>query len=247
MRTDVLGVGFDDLTLEEAAAAGAALVEAGGFHYAVTPNPEFLLAAKHNPAFRQALLGADLVLADGVGVVYSAKILGRPLKGKVPGIDFAQRLLAWMARHGKRLFLLGAKPGVAELAAERLQKQHPGLKIAGTHDGYFKEDAPVAAAIRESGADCVFVCLGAPKQELWMARWGQHTGAKLAIGLGGCLDVFAGNVERAPERWQKLGLEWAYRLKKEPKRIGRMAKLPLVLVKAAGQRVHPGKPNKKGD
>ena len=117
MRTDVLGVGFDDLTLEEAAAAGAALVDAGGFHYAVTPNPEFLLAAKHTPAFRQALLGADLVLADGVGVVYSAKILGRPLKGKVPGIDFAQRLLAWMARHGKRLFLLGAKPGVAELAA----------------------------------------------------------------------------------------------------------------------------------
>ena len=110
MRTDVLGVGFDDLTLEEAAAAGAALVDAGGFHYAVTPNPEFLLAAKHNPAFRQALLGADLVLADGVGVVYSAKILGRPLKGKVPGIDFAQRLLAWMARHGKRLFLLGPSP-----------------------------------------------------------------------------------------------------------------------------------------
>ena len=129
MRTDVLGVGFDDLTLEEAAAAGAALVDAGGFHYAVTPNPEFLLAAKHNPAFRQALLGADLVLADGVGVVYSAKILGRPLKGKVPGIDFAQRLLAWMARHGKRLFLLGAKPGVAELAAANLKDAHPGCVI----------------------------------------------------------------------------------------------------------------------
>ena len=140
MRTDVLGVGFDDLTLEEAAAAGAALVEAGGFHYAVTPNPEFLLAAKHNPAFRQALLGADLVLADGVGVVYSAKILGRPLKGKVPGIDFAQRLLAWMARHGKRLFLLGAKPGVAELAAANLKDAHPGLIVCGTHDGYFRED-----------------------------------------------------------------------------------------------------------
>ena len=143
MRTDVLGVGFDDLTLEEAAAAGAALVEAGGFHYAVTPNPEFLLAAKHNPAFRQALLGADLVLADGVGVVYSAKILGRPLKGKVPGIDFAQRLLAWMARHGKRLFLLGAKPGVAELAAANLKDAHPGLIVCGTHDGYFREDGPV--------------------------------------------------------------------------------------------------------
>ena len=142
MRTDVLGVGFDDLTLEEAAAAGAALVEAGGFHYAVTPNPEFLLAAKHNPAFRQALLGADLVLADGVGVVYSAKILGRPLKGKVPGIDFAQRLLAWMARHGKRLFLLGAKPGVAELAAANLKDAHPGLIVCGTHDGYFRTCSP---------------------------------------------------------------------------------------------------------
>ena len=114
MRTDILGVGFDDLTLDEAARAGAALVERGGFHYAVTPNPEFLLEARTNAAFRQTLLDADLVLADGIGVIYSAKILGRPLKGKVTGIDFAQRLLRWMAAQGKRLFLLGAKPGVAE-------------------------------------------------------------------------------------------------------------------------------------
>ena len=230
MRTDVLGVGFDDLTLEEAAAAGAALVDAGGFHYAVTPNPEFLLAAKHNPAFRQALLGADLVLADGVGVVYSAKILGRPLKGKVPGIDFAQRLLAWMARHGKRLFLLGAKPGVAELAGKRLSGQYPGLKIAGTHDGYFQEDAPVVEDIRASGADVVLVCLGAPKQEKWMAKNGADTGAHLLCGLGGSLDVFAGVVERAPKFWCDHGLEWLYRLLKEPRRAGRMMKLPLFLV-----------------
>ena len=230
MRTDVLGVGFDDLTLEEAAAAGAALVEAGGFHYAVTPNPEFLLAAKHNPAFRQALLGADLVLADGVGVVYSAKILGRPLKGKVPGIDFAQRLLAWMARHGKRLFLLGAKPGVAEQAGARLAEQYPGLRIAGTHDGYFQEDEPVVEEIRRSGADVVFVCLGAPKQELWMERWGKECGAGLLCGLGGSLDVFAGTVERAPRFWREHGLEWFYRLCKEPRRAGRMMKLPLFLI-----------------
>lgn len=237
MRTDILGVGFDDLTLEEAATAGASLVEDQGFHYAVTPNPEFLLAARKDQPFRQALLDADLVLADGVGVVYSAKLLGRPLKGRVPGIEFAQALMGWMAKHGKRLFLLGAKPGVAELAAANLRDRYPGLILCGTHDGYFKEDEPVVQAIRESGADVVFVCLGAPKQEFWMAKHGPATGAHLMVGLGGSLDVFAGVVERAPEGFQKLGLEWLYRLMKEPKRFGRMAKLPLVLVYALAGRI----------
>lgn len=237
MRTDILGVGFDDLTLEEAAAAGAALVGAQGFHYAVTPNPEFLLAARKDQPFRQALLDADLVLADGVGVVYSAKLLGRPLKGRVPGIEFAQALMGWMAKHGKRLFLLGAKPGVAELAAANLRDRYPGLILCGTHDGYFKEDEPVVQAIRESGADVVFVCLGAPKQEFWMVEHGPATGAHLMVGLGGSLDVFAGVVDRAPEGFQKLGLEWLYRLMKEPKRFGRMAKLPLVLVYALAGRM----------
>ena len=237
MRTDVLGVGFDNLTLEEAAGTGAALAEAEGFHYAVTPNPEFLLAARKDPAFAQALAGADLVLADGVGVVYSARILGRPLKGRSPGIEFAQRLMGWMAAHGKRLFLLGAKPGVAELAAANLKDKYPGLIVCGTHDGYFKEDGPVVEAIRQSAADVVFVCLGAPKQEFWMVRNGPATGAHLMVGLGGSLDVFAGVVERAPKGFQKLGLEWLYRLMKEPKRIGRMARLPLVLVYALGARM----------
>ena len=237
LRTDVLGVGFDDLTLAEAAETGAGLVEADGFHYTVTPNPEFLLAARKNPEFRQALLGADLVLPDGIGVVYSAKILGRPLKGRVPGIEFAQRLLAWMAHHGKRLFLLGAKPGVAELAAANLKSTYPGLIICGTHDGYFKEDGPVVEEIRAASADVVFVCLGAPKQEFWMVQNGPATGAHLMIGLGGSLDVFAGVVDRAPKAFQKLGLEWLHRLMKEPKRIGRMAKLPLVLWYSMGQRI----------
>jgi len=230
-------VAFDNLTLEEAAAAGADLVEAGGFHYAVTPNPEFLLAAKKDAQFRQALLGADLVLADGVGVTYAAKILGRPLKGRVPGIDFAQRLLAWMAAHGRRLYLLGAKPGVAEQAAVNLKRSYPGLVICGTHDGYFQEDAPVAADIRAQGADVVFVCLGAPKQELWMVRNGPESGAALMVGLGGSLDVFAGVAERAPEGFQRLGLEWLYRLIREPSRIGRMSKLPLVLGDALAARL----------
>lgn len=230
LRTDILGVGFDDLTLEEAVARGTAFLEEDRFHYVVTPNPELVDRASREGAFREALNGADLVLPDGIGVIYAARILGRPLKGRCPGIDFASGLMASMAAGGKRLYLLGAKPGVADMAAERLQKQYPGLKIAGTHDGYFKEDAPVVEAIRESGADCVFVCLGAPKQELWMARNGPATGAHLLCGLGGSLDVFAGTVERAPKFWSDHGLEWFYRLCKEPKRIGRMMKLPLFLV-----------------
>ena len=237
MRTDILGVGFDNLTLEEAAQAAADLIEGGGFHYAVTPNPEFLRLAKKDGEFRAVLNGAGLVLPDGVGVTYAAKLLGRPLKGKVPGIDFAARLMAWMAGEGKRLFLLGAKPGVAEQAALNLLAAYPGLIICGTHDGYFQDSTPVVEEIRASCADVVFVCLGAPKQEFWMAQYGPLTGAKLMVGLGGSLDVFAGVVERAPEGWQRLGLEWLYRLIKEPRRIGRMAKLPLVLVDAAGARI----------
>ena len=237
MKTDILGIRFDDLTREEAAQAGAGLLRSGSFHYVVTPNPEFILSSEKDPEFRRILNEADLVLPDGIGVVYSAKILGTPLKERVPGIDFAADMLAQLNEMGGRLFLLGAKPGVAELAAANLKDAHPGLIVCGTHDGYFREDGPVVEEIRAAAADVVFVCLGAPKQELWMVEHGPATGAHLMVGLGGSLDVFAGVVERAPEGFQKLGLEWLYRLAKEPKRIGRMAKLPLVLVQAAGARL----------
>jgi len=237
LKIDILGIRFDNLTLDEMAAAGIESLRRGGFHYAVTPNPEFLLSAQKDPEFAEVLNGADLVMPDGVGVVYAAKILGTPLKERVPGVDFAKRMAAWCAQGGKKLFLLGAKPGIAEQAAENLCREYPGLVVCGTHDGYFKEDAPVAEAVRAAGADLVFVCLGAPRQEKWMAQWGPTTGASLMVGLGGALDVFAGAVQRAPEGWQKLGLEWLYRLLREPKRFSRMARLPLVLVQAAGRRI----------
>lgn len=236
MRIDVLGVGFDNVTMDQAVAEGVRLMNEDGAHYVVTPNPEIVETCREDSEAMEAVRRADMVIADGIGVVYGAKILGTPLKGRVPGIEFAQNLMGRMAESGKSLFLLGAKPGIADQAAEKLKVRYPGLQIAGTHDGYFKEDGPVLTQIRDSGADVVFVCLGAPKQEKWMLHNGEATGAHLLVGLGGCLDVFSGNVQRAPEAFQKLGLEWLYRLLKNPSRIGRMMKLPLFLVHAAGEK-----------
>ena len=236
MRVDVLGVGFDSVTLDQAVERGMELLRVGGAHYAVTPNPEIVEACRRDRAVMDAVNGADLVLADGIGVIYGARILGTPLPGRVTGISFAQGLMAEMAKSGEGLFLLGAKPGYAQQAAENLCRQYPGLNIVGTNDGYFKDDGPVVEKIRASGARAVFVCLGAPKQELWMVKNGAETGAGLLVGLGGCLDVFSGNVKRAPVLFQRLGLEWFYRLCKEPRRIGRMMKLPLFLIHAAAER-----------
>ena len=230
MRINVLGVGFDNVTMDEAAVRGMELLHSPGTHYVVTPNPEIVEVCRENLAARQAVNGADLVLPDGVGVVKGAGMLGTPLKEKVPGIEFAAGLMERMAAEGLSLYLLGAKPGVAEAAGERLAARYPGLKIAGTRDGYFQEDGPVLEDIRQSGADCVFVCLGAPKQELWMAKHGKAAGARLLCGLGGSLDVFAGVVERAPKFWSDHGLEWFYRLCSDPRRAGRMMKLPLFLI-----------------
>ena len=230
MRIDVLGVGFDNVTMDEAVGRAMDFLAEEGTHYVATPNPEIVEVCRENPAARAAVNGADLVLPDGIGVIKGAAMLGTPLRERVPGIEFAARLMARMAEEGRSLFLLGAKPGVAEEAARRLTVQYPGLRIAGTHDGYFQDDAPVIEAIRRSGAEAVFVCLGAPKQELWMAKNGAATGARLLCGLGGSLDIFAGNVERAPQFWREHGLEWLYRLCREPRRIGRMMKLPLFLV-----------------
>lgn len=236
MRVDILGVGFDNVTMDQAVAEGLRLMSAEGAHYVATPNPEIVEVCREDPEARAAVNGADLVIADGVGVIYGAKLLGTPLKERLPGIEFAKRLMAEMAKNGKKLYLLGAKPGVAEEAARRLRTQYPGLVIAGTHDGYFQEDGPVTEAIRGSGADVVFVCLGAPKQEKWMRKNGEATGAHLLVGLGGCLDVFSGAVQRAPEVFQRLGLEWLHRLAKNPSRIGRMMKLPLFLVHVGAER-----------
>lgn len=235
MRTDILGVGFDDLTLEEAVARGTAFLEEDRFHYVVTPNPELV----DRPAGR-GLPGGPQRSRSGASGRYRRDICrqdpGPPPEGALPGIDFASGLMASMAAGGKRLYLLGAKPGVAEAAARNLEARYPGLSICGTHDGYFQEDGPVVEEIRRSGADAVFVCLGAPKQEYWMREHGPATGAR-------SWPAWAGVWMYSPAWWsgplragQKMGLEWLYRLMKEPSRIGRMARLPLFLASALGER-----------
>ncbi len=174
---------------------------------------------------------AALVLPDGIGIIYAAKILGEGLPGRVPGIEFAEELCAAMAKENMRLFLLGAKPGIAEKAGANLCAKFPGLVLAGTHDGYFKDTQQVVDAINAAGgADAVFVCLGAPKQEKFIAANIDDIHGTLFCGLGGSLDVFAGVSRRAPDIFIKLGLEWFYRLLKQPSRIGRMMKLPKFLL-----------------
>ena len=236
-RTDVLGVGFDNVTKAEAVERALALIDAREGRYVVTPNPEIVMLAKENPALKEALAGADIVLPDGAGIVKGAAILGRPMKEKVPGIDFACGVMARLAERGGSVYLFGAKPGVAEAAAETLRTKFPGLVISGTSDGYFSDDGPIREKIKDAAPDFLLVCLGAPKQELWMAKMSGKLLVGLMVGLGGSLDVFAGTVKRAPEAWQKLDLEWLYRLLKEPRRIGRMMKLPLFVIEAAGERL----------
>ena len=230
MRQDIMGVSFHNVDMEQAVAIAMDAVAEKKPCRVVTPNAEIGMLCKRDAELRRVVNESGLVLPDGIGVVKGAAMLGTPLKGRVPGIEFASGLMAEMAKSGKKLYLLGAKPGVAELAAEKLRGNFSGLQIVGTHDGYFKEDGPIVEDIRSSGADVVFVCLGAPKQEFWMVKNGPASGAHLMCGLGGSLDVFAGVVERAPKFWCDHGLEWFYRLCKEPKRIGRMMKLPLFLV-----------------
>ena len=237
MRIDVLDTKFDNLNMEEALDMACELMERRCGAYVVTPNPEIVLLCRENSEMSRAVEEAPLVIADGVGVIYGAKILGTPLKEKLPGIDFSCGLMRRMAERGQSVFLFGAKPGVADTAAEKIKKLFPGIKIAGTNDGYFTDDRPIVEKINAARPDLLLVCLGAPKQELWMRSHAGSLDAGLMIGAGGSMDVFAGTVQRAPEGWQKAGLEWLYRLIKEPRRIGRMMKLPKFMLLVMARRM----------
>lgn len=234
MRTDILGVGFDGYTMAEAVSWALETMGGKTGAYVCTPNPEIVWAARKNEALQKAIRGADAVLPDGVGVLWAAKQLKTPLPERVAGYDF---LLALLARMEGRVFLLGGKSGVAEQAAKTIEKNFPGVTVCGCRDGYFEDDEEIAEAIRRAEPELLLVCLGSPKQELWMAEWAGKLPVGLMAGLGGCLDVLAGRVTRAPEGWIRLNLEWLYRLFQEPRRIKRQLCLPGFVAAVVAERI----------
>lgn len=227
-KVNILGVNVSKVNIEEAVDVIFKMLDERKTHSIFTPNSEIILHAYKNREFCDILNSADLLTADGIGVVYASKILGDPIEERAAGFDIACGLIDRIAETGHRLYLFGGRPGVAEKAKRNLEKRYPFIQIVGTRNGYFKEEetSDIINDINSVGADIVFVCLGAPKQEIWISKNQDKLRAKILMGIGGSLDVFAGEVERAPEIWCRLGLEWFYRLMKEPWRFKRMLALP---------------------
>ena len=231
-RICVRGVFFDNVTLDEAAQLLRAAARENRSGVSVfTPNSEIVQLCIEDVSLRDTINEGGLIVPDGIGVIKAARILGTPLKGKVAGVELGRLVMAFAAEDGIPVALVGGKPGVAEEAAARMQAAYPGLNICLTADGYFKkegeENEAVLSRIRESGARILFVCFGAPAQEEWIAaNRDKLPDLNILLGLGGSLDVYSGRVKRAPAIFVRLGLEWLYRLLKEPKRIGRMMNLP---------------------
>jgi N-acetylglucosaminyldiphosphoundecaprenol N-acetyl-beta-D-mannosaminyltransferase len=235
-RLDVLGCRVDMVDASGAAKRVTAMLEGARPGQVVTFGAEMAMHARRDPRYRDVVNSADLVLPDSAGIVWASRMLGRPLRGRVAGIDFAERLCALI---GYPVYLLGARPGIAERAAAALRARHPNLAVAGTHHGYFPdaESPALAAAIRQCGARIVFVALGFPRQELWIHDQLRDVGPAVCIGVGGAFDVWAGEVRRAPAAWRALGLEWLCRLLREPARFRRQLALPAFAVAVIAQRL----------
>jgi len=239
---DILGVRVDDATYDDLLAQVDAFVASGQPHQIVTINTEMLVAAHDDPAFRADLNAADLNVADGAGLMLAARLLGHPLRQRVTGSDGIYRLAAHCAERGYRPFFLGAAPGVAEIAAERLVELDPGLEIAGAFAGSPDpgEKGDIIERVRAATPDLLFVAYGVPTEEKWIARNRQRLGVPVMIGVGGSFDFVAGITERAPPWVRKLGLEWFHRLVNEPWRWRRQLALPRFVALVLRQRLGLG-------
>ena len=224
----ILGIRVDDVNMTEALVIIEGYVRDGSRHQIVTVNVEFIMAAQRDEAFRRIIDGASLALPDGSGVIWASRVLGNALRERVAGVDMVERLSHLAVTQGCGIFLLGAAPGVAELAAQRLCTRCPGLRVVGTHAGSPapEEEDEIVARIRRAKPDILFVAYGAPKQDKWIHRNLDRLGVPVAMGVGGAFDFIAGCAVRAPRWMQRLGLEWVHRLIREPWRWRRILALP---------------------
>lgn len=231
-RINIRGVNFCSISLPGAVELLMSYLNDGKQAALYTPNSEIVQMCIDAPELYDVINSAEVVVPDGIGVVKAGKILGTPFEhGKVAGIEVGEKLIEVLAGTDHTVFFLGGKSGVAEAAMDKLSGKYPGIKFAGCADGYFKKESEendkIIEKINDSGADVLYVCLGAPTQEKWIfANRSRLTNTKLLLALGGSLDGYSGNVKRAPKIFIDLGLEWFYRLICDPKRIGRMMNLP---------------------
>ena len=230
---DILGVPVTPFSMNEAVAWLMERVAQNITTQVVTANAEIIMMAQELPAYRALLNRTDLILADGAGTVWAGRKLGYQVPERVAGFDLFLHLMQYGASHDTTFFLFGAAPGIAEAARKKAEELYPGVKIAGTRNGYFnKEDEPeIIRQINDSGADVLFAALGAPKQEFWLQEHRNELKPALRVGLGGSFDVLAGKMERAPKWMQEASLEWLFRLYKQPSRLGRMMALPKFVIK----------------
>lgn len=236
---EILGCRLDAIDAEQATDAVMAFARERRGAQVITLGTEMVVYAQRDARYREVVNNCALSLCDTVGLLAVANSRGAGLQDRVTGVELVEHLCARAAREGVSIYLFGGAPGVADETARVLQQRYPGLRIAGTRNGFFKpEESPaIAAQIRESGAQLIFAGMGFPRQEFWLAEYLRQTGAGAGIGVGGSFDVISGRVERAPEGWRRLGLEWLYRLVKEPARWRRQLALPHFVLLIAAQSV----------
>lgn len=237
--TDIMGVPFDHITMAEALGNLEQFLAGDKPHAIYTPNAEIMMAALREPQLKTVLCEADMLIADGAGIVLASKILKRNLPEKVSGVDLIKNSLEQFSGKGIKYFLFGSKPGVAEMAAVNMLHSYPGIEIAGYRNGYFteSEEDEIIKQINASNADILLVALGAPKQELWIHKNKEKLKPKICIGCGGTLDILSGKTELAPDFFRRNGLEWLYRLYKEPRRFIRMLDLPKFMLRVVAARI----------
>lgn len=227
-RLEILGVGIDKVNSQQALEKIGAFIASGQPHQIVTANAEIIYQASKNEKMRHVINNAQMVTADGSGVVWASRQLGEPLEQRVTGIDLVNSICEQSAKDKWKIYILGSAPGVAAAAAVNIRNKFPGCNIVGTHHGYFnaKEEKQILAELEQLKPDVLFVALGAPKQEYWIADHLTELGISVGMGIGGSMDVLSGNVKRAPKWMQKMSLEWLYRLLIQPTRFKRVLALP---------------------